>query len=99
MATQNEEIRDIDRQMEKLKDRKRKLSRRTGTAFDGEKLERERAAAGFSASEFVAELRKERATANKTALWNWERGAMPTGPYLMAISKILGKPAEFFFKK
>lgn len=66
--------------------------------FNSKVLRKEREAGGFTLQSFAEALKTHSSQkASKAQVWSWERlGVQPGGSYLMAISKVLDKPIEYF---
>lgn len=95
---------EIDAQIRKLRSEKLLIvqtNRKGESGFDPVKLRVERLARGYKSYLSFAKAIKAQgmAKASAAAAFHWERGACPTGPYLTAIGKVLGRPIEFFFRK
>ena len=68
--------------------------------FNGDILKAERLRQGYSLGELAKRLRLYEPKASKELVFQWENsGQQPSVRYIIALSKAIGKPMEFFLTK
>lgn len=103
MENSNKELKDIDEKIRALNAKKLAIrrTRYEGNGFCPEILRKERESKGFNSYRSFAEAIRAVGMnkASPAHVSKWEHGAIPSGPYLQAIARVLKKPVAFFFNK